>query len=161
LHQNYKHLKTLQNLLKLPESKFFSIVIFSETACLKTNFPPNVVLGGKAYLNFIRQHQTIILSDAMVHESTIMLLENRLTAAEHQTNVDKKQEQYRKAALGEKPDCPRCGRAMVRRIAQKGSSRGKEFWGCSAYPKCKTVINIQAEQEQVVNAMKIFLGLWT
>lgn len=39
--------------------------------------------------------------------------------------------------------CPRCGAAMVKRTATKGSNIGKEFYGCSNYPKCKCIINIQ------------------
>jgi restriction system protein len=39
------------------------------------------------------------------------------------------------------PDCPKCGAEMVRRIARKGVSAGKEFWGCSTFPACRGVIN--------------------
>lgn len=39
--------------------------------------------------------------------------------------------------------CPKCGAKMVKRTASKGSYAGKEFWGCSNYPKCKSIINIQ------------------
>lgn len=35
------------------------------------------------------------------------------------------------------PSCPRCGNAMVRRIAKKGANVGNTFWGCSAYPQCR------------------------
>lgn len=38
------------------------------------------------------------------------------------------------------PKCPRCGKAMVLRTAQKGKNAGKQFWGCSAYPDCKGVV---------------------
>ena len=39
--------------------------------------------------------------------------------------------------------CPKCGAKMVKRKATKGSFEGKEFWGCSNYPNCKSIINIQ------------------
>jgi restriction system protein len=35
------------------------------------------------------------------------------------------------------PDCPQCGKPMVRRVARKGSSAGSEFWGCSGFPGCR------------------------
>ena len=35
------------------------------------------------------------------------------------------------------PACPRCGAAMVNRVARKGPSAGGAFWGCSAFPQCK------------------------
>lgn len=31
------------------------------------------------------------------------------------------------------PKCPRCSEPMVRRVARKGATVGKDFWGCSAY----------------------------
>ncbi|MDD2337742.1 MAG: restriction endonuclease [Geobacteraceae bacterium] len=33
-------------------------------------------------------------------------------------------------------ECPDCGASMVKRIARKGANAGKEFLGCSNYPKC-------------------------
>jgi restriction system protein len=39
------------------------------------------------------------------------------------------------------PQCPRCGSAMVLRTAKRGSHAGAQFWGCSAYPKCRGVID--------------------
>ena len=38
--------------------------------------------------------------------------------------------------------CPFCGEDLVKRIARKGYREGKEFWGCSSYPKCKYIENI-------------------
>ena len=39
------------------------------------------------------------------------------------------------------PICPKCGKAMIRRIAHKGNQPGKQFWGCSAYPDCKGLVD--------------------
>ena len=33
--------------------------------------------------------------------------------------------------------CPKCEREMVLRTASKGPGAGKEFWGCSGYPRCR------------------------
>ncbi len=35
------------------------------------------------------------------------------------------------------PDCPNCGRTMVKRTAKRGEKTGSEFWGCPAYPACR------------------------
>lgn len=36
--------------------------------------------------------------------------------------------------------CPRCGATMVLRTAKKGDNAGKQFWGCTAFPKCRGVV---------------------
>ena len=40
------------------------------------------------------------------------------------------------------PHCPRCGKLMVLRTAKSGSKTGQQFWGCSAYPECKGVVEV-------------------
>lgn len=38
------------------------------------------------------------------------------------------------------PPCPSCGKPTVLRTAKSGKNAGRQFWGCSAYPECKAVI---------------------
>ncbi len=38
--------------------------------------------------------------------------------------------------------CPACGAPMVKRVVKKGPNIGTEFWGCSAFPKCKTSLSM-------------------
>lgn len=38
------------------------------------------------------------------------------------------------------PLCPQCKATMVQRTARKGVNAGKNFWGCSQYPKCRGVV---------------------
>jgi hypothetical protein len=38
--------------------------------------------------------------------------------------------------------CPNCSSSMVKRVAKNGKHAGKQFWACSAYPKCKTIETI-------------------
>lgn len=40
--------------------------------------------------------------------------------------------------------CPRCGAELVLRTAKRGQSAGKQFYGCSAFPKCRFVMNIES-----------------
>jgi DNA topoisomerase-1 len=40
-------------------------------------------------------------------------------------------------AAAEYPPCPNCGRPLVRRNGKRGP-----FLGCSGYPKCKTIVNL-------------------
>uniref|UniRef100_UPI0009FFCCA4 topoisomerase DNA-binding C4 zinc finger domain-containing protein n=1 Tax=Pleomorphomonas koreensis TaxID=257440 RepID=UPI0009FFCCA4 len=32
--------------------------------------------------------------------------------------------------------CPKCGAPMRKRLAKRGKFRGREFMGCSRYPRC-------------------------
>jgi len=36
--------------------------------------------------------------------------------------------------------CPKCGSAMVRRVAKQGANQGRAFFGCSTYPKCRGTV---------------------
>lgn len=40
------------------------------------------------------------------------------------------------ASQADIPVCPKCGSDMVRRKATKGTNAGKDFWGCTTFPKC-------------------------
>jgi restriction system protein len=40
--------------------------------------------------------------------------------------------------------CPICGSKMVLRIAKKGTNAGEKFWGCSAFPKCRSTARYKA-----------------
>lgn len=37
--------------------------------------------------------------------------------------------------------CPQCHSELVKRVAKKGKNAGKKFMACSAYPKCRFVLN--------------------
>lgn len=41
------------------------------------------------------------------------------------------------------PSCPKCGKPMLRRMQKKGQMQGREFWGCSDYPKCNGILPIK------------------
>lgn len=38
-----------------------------------------------------------------------------------------------KPVLMAEPSCPRCGKAMVQRVAKRGAASGNVFWGCSGF----------------------------
>jgi len=48
----------------------------------------------------------------------------------------------------ETPLCPKCGATMIKRQAKRGTYTGNVFWGCSNYPKCKCIINIDTTQNR-------------
>lgn len=40
--------------------------------------------------------------------------------------------------------CPLCGAPMVLRTARNGMNAGNQFYGCSTYPKCRGIVNIDS-----------------
>ena len=38
--------------------------------------------------------------------------------------------------------CPKCGSPLVLRQTKKGKNAGKEFYGCSSFPKCRYIKNL-------------------
>lgn len=40
------------------------------------------------------------------------------------------------------PICPKCGVPMVVRTASKGGNSGKQFYGCSNYPRCRQMADL-------------------
>ncbi|MGK0473643.1 MAG: restriction system protein [Candidatus Azotimanducaceae bacterium] len=41
------------------------------------------------------------------------------------------------------PICPTCGSAMVLRTTKKGIKVGSQFWGCSTFPKCRGLLQLE------------------
>ena len=50
--------------------------------------------------------------------------------------------------------CPRCGSAMVERIAQRGSRAGNAFYGCSSYPGCTGTLPKPVGDAMIADAKK-------
>lgn len=48
-----------------------------------------------------------------------------------------------KAAEPPPPTCPACGKPMAIRKAKTGPNAGKNFWGCTGYPACKAIQEIE------------------
>ena len=38
--------------------------------------------------------------------------------------------------------CAKCGAPMVLRTTKRGKNTGKQFWGCSTFPKCRSIVPI-------------------
>ncbi len=141
LHQNYKHIKTLESLLGLNEEQIFSVIVFVGDSTFKTEMPENIT-NGKGYIRFIKSKVQPVLTEPEVKEITSKIESGRLTPSfktnrEHvkhvKTIVETKENNH---------SCPKCGGAMVLREAKKGQNIGNKFWGCSSFPKCRGVLNV-------------------
>ncbi|WP_456430942.1 NERD domain-containing protein, partial [Nitratifractor sp.] len=134
LHQNYKHIKTIQNALGIDKDKIFSVIVFAGDSEFKTKMPENV-RQGIGYIHYIKSKTKKILSKDEVSKIISQIESGRLskslkTHREHVKHVkdiiDKKNKQ-----------CPRCGGELVLRTTKKGNDAGSQFYGCSNYPKCR------------------------
>ncbi|EHI9243180.1 nuclease [Vibrio vulnificus] len=138
LHQNYKHIKALETLLGCSEEHLHSVIVFIGDSTFKTEMPPNVTYARGSIL-YIQQFNEIVFSDkdyARLTESInqIKLKRGIITDLKHRKHV--KEVVTFKASSNQ---CPRCGSEMVLRETKRGENIGKQFWGCSTFPKCRAV----------------------
>lgn len=80
LHQNYKHVKTLQTLLGLGDHQMHSVVVFVGDSTFKTPMPANVTQG-LGYVRFIKSHRESVLSPEQVAEVREKVASGRLKAS--------------------------------------------------------------------------------
>ncbi|HCG8602358.1 TPA: NERD domain-containing protein [Vibrio parahaemolyticus] len=138
LHQNYKHIKALETLLGCSEERLHSVIVFIGDSTFKTEMPPNVTYA-RGSIRYIQQFNEVVFSDkdyARLTESInqIKLKRGVITDLKHRKHV--KEVVTSKASSNQ---CPRCGSEMVLRETKRGENIGKQFWGCSTFPKCRAV----------------------
>lgn len=132
IHQNYGHIKSLANLLKLDEKYFISIICFSNQADLKVNckddithldFLKNKILKFKDinYTYDINELANIIKNNNIV---------DRKMRRKHIKDIHTKIKNDNE--LVNKMICPKCGNQLVKKTGKYGT-----FIGCSNFPKCK------------------------
>lgn len=164
LFQNYKHTKTLESLLELRSGSVISLIVFVGDSVFKTKMPENVVQSG-ACVSFIKGYNKHLLSDEQVQEAVSkiesgMLERSFKTNRAHVKHVRELVAEKESKSAATKPIasidnptdnpltnnqtqvlCDRCGEVMVLRTVKKGPKVGKQFWGCSSYPKCRNTKN--------------------
>jgi len=150
IRQNDIHVKMLKYLLNLQEDdKFISMIVFISQGFLN-NMPPNVIKS-QQYLNFIRSRTVELLSEEKVNQIVQTIQTNRLSSEDHEKYINSFN-QTPKADKDNPPQCPRCGKTMVLRTSKKGKYQGNQFWGCSGYPNCKTIL--QTEQQHTTEKIR-------
>lgn len=132
IHQNYGHIKSLEEILNLDNNIFISIVCFSNQAKMRVD-NKSIVVQLEQLLNTIKSFNKIIL------EKEIDIIANNIISL----NITSKEER-RKHIKGIKDKikdidnkvnnmiCPKCGGVLVTRNGKYGT-----FIGCSNYPKCR------------------------
>jgi len=140
LRQNYKHAKALEAALDVPASAIRSVVVFTGKSSFKTPMPPNVTHGWDC-IRYIKSFREPVLSDSEVQSVVAQIQSGRLTPSNETSNQHIRQLRSRSNPGAERL-CPKCGSNMVLRTAKRGKNAGSQFWGCSAYPKCRVVQNV-------------------
>ena len=83
--------------------------------------------------------------EGTIHDDSAQVLET--TSNPNMETSDKVEKAEAVAAVTDSSSqekiCPRCGNALVLRTATKGDRAGKQFYGCSSFPKCRYIENIE------------------
>lgn len=142
LHQNYKHVKTIESLLGINPQYIHSVIVFVGDSRFKTDMPENVTYG-RACLQFIRKFNEPVISDSerdlLIEKLNAVRLKSGIaTHIQHQKHV----EELITTKVAERA-CSRCGAEMVLRETKRGSNVGKRFWGCSTFPRCRSVEELE------------------
>ncbi len=141
LHQNFKHVKTLEALLGLKEHQIHSVVVFVGDSQFKTEMPENVTFGG-GYIRYIKSKQQVVFSTTEVKEIISKIESGRLMPS---IKMDRDHVRHLESNNIEKLNsvtCPQCGSPMVIRESKKGQHKGNQFWGCSKFPQCRGLMKI-------------------
>jgi hypothetical protein len=145
LHQNYKHVKTLEDLLltrcKAKNDCIFSVIIFIGDSTFKTEMPDNVRFA-RGGIDYIKSKPDIAFSEDEVADIIEKIESGRL---ERSLKTNRQHVKHVKEIVKEKSktkSCSRCNAEMILRKATKDKNAGNEFWGCSAFPKCRNLLRI-------------------
>jgi restriction system protein len=141
LHQNYKHVKTLEACLSAKNDCIFSVIIFIGDSTFKTKMPDNVRFA-RGGIEYIKSKTDIVFNAQEIGNILEQIESGRL---ERGFKTNRQHIKHVRDIVEEKSDiksCSKCGADTVLRKANKGKNVGNEFWGCSRFPKCRYVIEI-------------------
>jgi len=107
---------------------------------LNTQFE-SIFISFKAWLG---RNKYCVPGIAEVQQVIQQIAEGRLkpslkTHIEHARHVKEIVATKEAAQPSDTKACPKCGSNMVLRTSKKGPNAGNKFWGCSAFPKCRTI----------------------
>ena len=134
IHQNYGHIKSLSNLLKLDNKYFISIICFSNQA--KIDVKSNSIVTQVDYLkNEISKFKELLVDKDIKELSNIIIsnnIEDKSLRKQHVKDIRIKINKDKE--LENNMICPKCGDELVERKGKYG-----KFIGCSNYPRCKYI----------------------
>ena len=149
IKQNKTHIRWLREYLSEESIPLYSFIVFSERCELKkitvSDEGAPVIKRDRLYaaVRNIWDQAEDVVSEDKIDELYLRLKE--LTKVSKQIKKEHVERIHEKLKDKEvKPSdcgntCPRCGSALVLRTAKKGDNAGNQFWGCSAFPRCRYV----------------------
>jgi restriction system protein len=139
LHQNYRHVKAIQEFLGVEESKIHSMVMFWGECEFKTEMPPNVM--AKGYATYIKGFDEPLFSADEVAAVIEALRSGALpkTLATRKVHLASLEARHSSTTT-----CARCGSPLVLRTVRAGAKAGSQFYGCSSYPKCRHTVPVHS-----------------
>ena len=130
LRQNYRHTSAIESYLSLHSGSVFSIVVFAGDGRFRTAMPSNVI-HVNALVRYIRSR-----SDPIFDQAKLEWMVDRMQR--HQSGQKTSKPEAASLRLSDPaPYCPTCGAVMVKRMARRGKSAGKQFLGCPQFPRCR------------------------
>lgn len=136
IHQNYGHIKVLEEKLNIKENKFISIVCFSDKAKLSITGNGNVINTSDLVSKIMNEY-----TEDIIDEDVIDLMKEIEKSQDKSLNRNFNHVSNIKKSLKENHFndriCPKCGGKLVERKGKYG-----EFLGCSNYPRCKYTLNL-------------------
>ena len=134
IHQNYGHIKSLSNLLKLDDKYFISVICFSNQA--KIDVKSSSIVTQVDFLDneILKYNENIVDSDIKELANVIIdnNIEDKKSRKQHVEDIRIKVNNARE--LENNMICPKCGNELVERNGKYG-----KFIGCSDFPKCKYI----------------------
>lgn len=98
-----------------------------------------------SYIQHVNETPAQIISQAqteMVIEHPEAIIIDTTNVAEEKTNIENIESTITDKIAQQTLQCPKCNGHLVLRTARRGTNVGKQFYGCSNYPKCKYIQNI-------------------
>ncbi len=134
--QNKTHIMWLNELLGKDVST--SVIVFSERCTLKS-----ITLDSKN-IYVVKRNELKSLMNKLVSENNDVLSSNDLEAIYTKLKpytelTDKEKKEHIERIKNNRLVCPKCGAKLVLRKTTKGNNAGKNFYGCSNFPKCRYV----------------------
>ena len=96
----------------------------------------NPVIAANAIICIIKRTESLLFRQM---EKTTAVFREEGGFRERMTKLRIEQREALKAAEPPPLTCPACGKPMTLRTAKTGPKAGKPFWGCSGYPACKAI----------------------